>query len=122
MAANPHRGEVEVVLDGATYPLRPDFEACVAIERALGASLVSLLRKAGQTGEQGYDLSVLEAGTIIAEGIKAAGRAQGNAEWQSYRAERIAELVWREGLDKAVPAVSAFLVAAVTGGRTAGNA
>ncbi len=48
MTANKWRGEVEIVLDGMHYTLRPTFEALCRIEQELGAGLLAVARLLAQ--------------------------------------------------------------------------
>jgi hypothetical protein len=45
--ANPHRGEVGLLLDGITHVLRPTFAALVAAEQELGPLLALVERASG---------------------------------------------------------------------------
>jgi hydroxypyruvate isomerase len=68
--ANPHRGELDIVLAGRNHTLRPSFQALSEMENALGQSLVWLL--AG-VPDQGLRLEAMVI--IIAAATKAAGQA-----------------------------------------------
>ena len=57
-AANPVRGEAELVIDGQTHVLRPTFEALVRAEQELG-SLFALVERAGAGGLQLKEMAAL---------------------------------------------------------------
>jgi hypothetical protein len=112
-SANPQRGEHTLTLARTTYVLRPSFEACRAIEEALGASLIELAREANKMA-----LSLDQLGTICAELIRAGARP-GDAMTRAVAVERIAELIFEEGQSGVLPVVTLVLLDAITGGRTA---
>lgn len=58
-AANPHRGEASLVLQGVEHVLRPTFNALVAAEEELG-SLFTLVEKAS-----GGELKLSELATLF---------------------------------------------------------
>ena len=113
-AANVERGEHSLTLAGATYQLRPSFNAIVAIEETLGFGLIELTRKANA-----FALSLPDLGEIVAELVRA-GAPDGD-DGQMLRAvsgERMAELIYEEGTGPAFSAVTLALTDAVMGGRT----
>jgi hypothetical protein len=112
-SANPQRGEHELTLARVRYVLRPSFEACRAIEEALGASLIELAREANKMA-----LSLDQLGVICAELIRA-GAKPGDAMTRAVSAERIAELIFEEGQGGVLPVVTLALLDAISGGRTA---
>lgn len=109
--ANAHRGETEIALGGTTYVLRPTFEACQAIERATGATLLALLRDS----VNGLPLDTLA--TVVTECLRAHGRETGDVAMQHFRQDRIAALIYEAGVIASMPPVQAVLLSAVTGGR-----
>ncbi len=111
--ANPDRGEHELVLAGVTYLLRPAHAALRAIERKTERSTLELIQR-GNAGA----LSLDELGTIAAELIRA-GAAPDDIATQHVDAERIGELVYEEGLHKALGRLTLCLLDAASGGRTA---
>lgn len=103
---NPHRGEVEIVLAGKSYTMRPTFQALAEIEHLAGAGMVALANRfiAKQYG-------VRDAAAIIFPAIKATGETGA-----SY--ERVGELVVQTGLTNIAPALLQFVVNAISGGET----
>lgn len=110
-AANPVRGEHEIVLAGTTYLLRPSYAAQVAIEAKTGKSYAQLAQ-AGQTG----GLFAGDAAIALAELINAGA---GNNPLKMVSAERIGELIYEEGLPTVAARLTMALIDALTGGRTA---
>jgi hypothetical protein len=115
--ANPHRGEISVKLDGADHVLRPDFDAILAIDEGLGG-ITALTRRAIADVSS---LTLQELAVVITEGIKAHGRSTGSASAHSG-VDTVKRMIVKNGIPTVLPAVAAFLAAAVTGGVEAGNA
>lgn len=115
--ANPHRGEISVKLDSEAYVLRPDFDAILAIDEALGG-ITALTRRAINDVSS---LTITELATVITEGIRAHGRSTGSASAHSG-VEVVKRMIVKSGIPTVLPAVASFLAAAVTGGVEAGNA
>jgi Phage tail tube protein, GTA-gp10 len=114
---NAERGEHELELDSATYRLRPSFSAIVAIERKCESSLIELASFAS-VGR----LSLDRLGIIAAEFIRAGAEA-GDSLTRNVKAEKIAELIYVEGVPKITAKLTIALLDAVTGGVDAeGNA
>jgi hypothetical protein len=111
--ANPDRGEHELLLAGVPYRLRPSHTAMRAIERKTERSTLTLIQR-GNAGA----LSLEELGTIAAELIRA-GAAPDDFQTQNVDAERIGELIYEEGLHKALGRLTLVLLDAASGGRTA---
>jgi hypothetical protein len=109
--ANGHRGEIAVTLEGTVFVMRPDFEAVAAIDAELG-SIVQITRRAVADPAS---LSLGEIAVIVAEGIKAHGRAAKNSN-AHVGTQKIKRMIFDAGIPTVVPAVCAFLGAAVTGG------
>lgn len=83
---NKDRGEVELELDGARYPMRPSYEAQIAIEEALGESIEALWIRGRAVAEaavtkapirRGAGLTLRQMSVIIVECANAAGRDRG---------------------------------------------
>jgi hypothetical protein len=110
-AANSERGESELILEGATYRLRPSYAAIVAIEKATDMKLIALVNE----GNRG-NISLDNLGIIARELIRAG--AEDDAT-RHVGAERLSELIYEAGVISATMALTACLVEAVTGGRTA---
>lgn len=111
--ANPDRGEHQLVLAAQRYRLRPSHQAIVAIERKAERSLLELVRLGNAGG-----LSLERLGIIAAELIRA-GAEKGDTMTQAVSAERIGELIFDEGVHKAMAALTLCLLDAASGGRTA---
>lgn len=109
--ANPHRGETTVTLKGTVFGLRPDFEAVAAIDDQLG-SVVALTRRAIA---EPASLTLNELAVVVAEGIKAHGRAARDSN-AHVSTDKIKRQIFETGIPTVVPAVLAFLTAAITGG------
>ena len=111
--ANPERGEHELPLGGRTYRLRPSYSAIAAIERKSERALPELIRM-GNTG--GMPLSV--AGVVAAELVRA-GAAEEDALTKKVSAEKMAELIFEQGIPGAIARLTLGLLDAATGGRKA---
>jgi hypothetical protein len=121
---NPDRGEVGVTLDGKLYPLRPSYEAQMAIEQQLDCSLDELFtrmrryegalsNKADATRDVG--LKLREIAVIVCEGMKAAGKDRGDKDLLASSVDRCAELCAKRRFAMAQP-VTEFLANALFGG------
>ena len=108
MTANPHRGEVEIELDGKRFVMRPTFQAIAEIEQQTGTGLIALLHRMTDGGLRVSDLAV-----IIAAGLKAAGEPASR--------DKVGSLLLQDGLEKTLEPASHFLMNAVTGGRATAN-
>ncbi|MDT7935212.1 MAG: GTA-gp10 family protein [Sphingomonadaceae bacterium] len=111
------RGEIAIELDGVEYVLRPSFEAVGAIESACGKTLLEL----AQAAESGT-LSAAHLAEVVAQCIKAQGRAVGDDNLRAVTAKRIGALLYEAdgGLMWAITqVVMRLLFRAVTGGYTA---
>ncbi|MDO7843455.1 hypothetical protein [Sphingomonas immobilis] len=107
------RGEFSLVLDGATYGLRPSYEAIEAVEAATGQGLIDLAR-AGLAAK----LSLAVTSQVATEFIRAWGRANGDKGASGANAPRIAKLILNSdgGFHAALQTLSGVLSLAVTGG------
>jgi hypothetical protein len=116
MTANATRGEVSLTLDGTDYVLRPSFDAICAFEAETGHSAIDLTLMAS-SGK----LHTMHAATIVAECIKAQGRAVNDQAMTAVNAKRIGELIHEaEGGQMIVfKRLELLLTLAVTGGYTA---
>lgn len=109
--ANAHRGEIAVTLAGTVFVMRPDFEAVAAIDQQLG-SVIGLTRRAIA---EPASLQLHELAVVVAEGIKAHGRAVKDSN-AHVSTDKIKRKIFDAGIPTVVPAVLAFLTAAITGG------
>jgi hypothetical protein len=121
---NADRGEVGVTLSGKLYPLRPSYEAQMAIEAILGVSIDELFTRVRRYAEAlqdssvpatGIGLKLRELAVIVAEGMKAAGKDRGDKDLLASTAERCAELIVADRFSFTDP-VTNFLMAALFGG------
>ncbi|CAD7336052.1 gene transfer agent family protein [Sphingomonadales bacterium 56] len=111
--ANPERGEHELVLAGVAYRMRPSHSAIVAIERTTGLSIMDLFR-AGNTGS----LSLQQMGMIAGELIRT-GAPDGDELTAQVDDDRIGELIYEEGVHRAMARLTLCLIDAASGGRKA---
>jgi hypothetical protein len=116
MLANAERGEVSLTLDGADYVLRPTYAACVAIEAQTGRSIIELAVDA-----QAKSLSLGNAAVIVTECIRAWGREIGRISVEGVQVDRIGELIFADGIAKAMPRIELAMMFAATGGAKAGS-
>jgi len=99
--ANPHRGEVGLLLDGVAHLLRPTFGALVAAEEELG-SLFALVERAS-----GGELRLGEMVALFWHCL---------AHPSDQGREAFAEAVTRAGLAACAPALRSLLVQVLKGG------
>lgn len=111
---NPERGEVAIVLDGATYPMRPSHEAALMIEQQLGALLALSYRHAHPM----KGLTNHEVAVIVTEAIRAAGRERGEdgAMLRKVATAKISELVYTAGIWSLHPVIDELLANFLRGG------
>ena len=109
MTANPHRGEVEIELDGKRFVMRPTFQAIAEIEQQTGTGLIALLHRMTDGGLRVSDLAI-----IVAAGLRAAGEPASR--------EKVGSLLLQDGLEKTLEPASFFLMNAVTGGKAQATA
>lgn len=99
-AANPHRGEATLLLDGTAHVLRPSFSALVAAEEELGPLFALVERASG--GE-------LKLGEMVALFWHCLVRTA------NLSREDFAEAVMRAGLAACAPALRSLLVQVLKG-------
>lgn len=100
--ANRLRGEVAIRLGGRDYVLRPTFQALCEIETRTGRGIVALARRTAAG-----DVGVAETAAIVTAGLRAAG--------EPATFDTVGRLILEAGLAACVPAVTAFLTAALGG-------
>jgi len=100
--ANRLRGEVAIRLGGRDYVLRPTFQALCEIETRTGQGIVALARRTAAG-----DVGVTETAAIVTAGLRAAG--------EPAAFDTVGRLILETGLAACVPAVTAFLTAALGG-------
>lgn len=105
MAANKHRGEVEVTLDGKAMVMHPTFQAMAEIESRTNAAVLDLVQRAVN-----LKLKHSELAHIITAGLRAGSEP-------GAKFEAVGEMIMGEGYQPAVSAASQFLTFAVAGGQ-----
>ncbi|HWU03172.1 MAG TPA: GTA-gp10 family protein [Novosphingobium sp.] len=111
-AANAVRGEVTLTLGGTAYRLRPTVAAALAIEDALGGSMLALCQRAGAVAIGYRDLGII-AGAFIR-----AGAAPDDKLTAHISDEVLADLIYAEGQVKVLAILSAVMANVVNGGYT----
>lgn len=121
--ANELRGEVDIVLDGQRFVLRPSYTAIVAMERKSGRPLLELATMAEQTM-----LPQEAQAIVVTELVRAWGRSLVLDEYSSpddrsaataakgANAETMGELLYGVGTMAIQPRVAVVLGMALTGG------
>lgn len=113
--ANESRGELELLLGGDTFVLRPSFEAIEAFEKGTGRGLMEL------TGEAlNGKLGLADTATVVCECVRAQGRATNVIGLAGAQKDRIAEMILESdgGFQSVLITVAGMLTLAVTGGVT----
>jgi hypothetical protein len=98
--ANPHRGEVSILLDGIEHVLRPTFAALVSVEEELG-SLITLVERA-----TGGEMKLGEIVALFWHCLK---------DRDEHSREAFAEAVTRVGLAACAGPLRALLVQVLKG-------
>lgn len=114
MRANAIRGEVDLVLEGETYVMRPSYEAIVAFEGLTRQPLLQLAMLADHS-----QLSVTQTADIVTECIKAWAEQEELTHLRRVQSERIGKLIIKEGFMAILPRVAVVLAAAASGGTNA---
>lgn len=114
---NPEKGEIGIRLEGRLFPMLPDMTACNAIESQIGSVQWLWVRFA----RRDWLPTLHEMSVIVAECIRAAGRARDDAMLAKVSTERIAQLVFAEGVVLLIDPVSDVLSSMCTGGATKKN-
>jgi hypothetical protein len=121
--ANAVRGEVDLVLDGRSFVLRPSYTAVIAMEKKTGMALLQLT----QLAEQGALTQEAQA-IVVTELVRAWGREQDLDEYasatdrsrvtvaKSANVDTIGELLFPVGVMAVQPRVAIVLGLAATGG------
>lgn len=100
------------MLDGKSYPMLPTLAATQAIESQLGPILALTARLADRTRR----LSVAEIALVVTETIRAAGKDRDDKMLQGVQAERIADLIFDEGIVSVIDSVQILLINMISGG------
>jgi len=111
MAANELRGEVDLVLEGETFVLRPSYTAIVEFEKATGKGLIDLADQAIEG-----KLTLSECAAIVTSMVKAWGVATDNRIAANVNQDRIGELIHEYGLMQVQLRLQIALMNAATGG------
>lgn len=109
--ANEVRGEVDLLLEGERFVLRPSYGAIIEVEALTGKGLVDLAGMA-QDGK----LSLGDSARIVTCLIKAWGKSTDNRIAQAVNADRIGELIQEFGLMQVQLRLALVLGLAATGG------
>lgn len=121
--ANAVRGEVDLVLDGRSFVLRPSYTAVVAMEKKTGCALLQLT----QLAEQGV-LNQETQAIVVTELVRAWGREQNPDEYasaaertrvnvaKSVNVDTMGELLFSVGVMAVQPRIAIVLGLAATGG------
>lgn len=94
-APNADRGEVGITLGGHTFVLRPSLTACNAIEAEIGS--IYWLSQRMILGA--YFPTFREMAIVVAECMRAAGRDRDDETRAHVSTEKIAEMLFEEGLN-----------------------
>lgn len=108
-SANPERGEHTAQILGKKYLLRPSYSAQIAIEQRTGRSYTELAMD-GQSGALKLD----HLGIIVAEMVNAGA----DGPLQKVSDERMAEMIYEEGMPQIAAVATVAIIDALTGGRT----
>ncbi len=115
MTENQERGEFALELDGATFVMRPSYEAIVAFEAETGKGLMDL------TGSVlGGKATVTELAIVATHCIRAWGREHEDTGSAGVNAKRIGGLIVASdgGVSTAMMAIGTMLALAASGGIT----
>ncbi len=122
-AANELRGEVDLILEGQRFVLRPSYTAIVAMEKKTGLPLIQLAQLAEQAA-----LSLEAQAIVVTELVRAWGREIVVDEYASAadkaiatsargaNADSIGELLYPVGVLAVQPRLQLVLGMAVSGG------
>lgn len=106
MPANKHRGEVEIELGGRTFIMRPTPQAVVDMENALNLGVVAICERFQERKFGWRDIF-----PIVAAGIRASKTDGGISD------QKIAEIVFDEGLENIFNPCLQFLSGCLGGGQ-----
>jgi hypothetical protein len=112
--ANALRGEATIDLDGATFTMRPTYEAIVAVEAATG-STIGTMAMAGAN----MRLPLGWVAIVVTEFVRASGKATGNQVAANLSVERVGGLIMDSSIVGASLAVAQVMSDAVSGKYTA---
>jgi hypothetical protein len=114
LVANAERGEVEITLEGDTArPLRPSYEAIVAIEKELDTTLQALCARAASISF----LQISEVGVIMYHGMIAAGKDRNDAMLRNVQRDKLTRLAFETGVTNLQQPIGQFLINALSGGK-----
>lgn len=121
--ANDLRGEVDIVLDGQQFVLRPSYTAIIAMEKKTGRSLLDLATLSEQVllPQEAQAIVVTELvrawgrGIVLNEYSSAEEKASATAA-KGANADSMGELLYSVGAMAVQPRVAIVLGMALTGG------
>ena len=130
----PDRGEVAITLSGKIYPMRPSYEAQVAVEERTGCSLEELWLRALRFSQimfaavqdssipavplsGGVGLKLSETAAIVTEFVRAAGLERNDAQLRAWSVEKTGAMLAQEARGAYYGAVVQILNSALNGGR-----
>ncbi len=111
-AANEHRGEVAIDLNGHRFVLLPTFEAVAAIESQIGPVMALARRGMGNPSS----LELRELAVVITEGMRAWGKLHKDTGSANAGVDKVQRMIFDAGIPTAVMPVMRFLEQAITGG------
>jgi hypothetical protein len=112
--ANATRGEMTITLDQTEFVMRPSYDAIQKMEAQTGSSLLQLAQAAGDGS-----ITTGDAAIVVAECIRAAGEANGDANAAGVNSARIGRLLMEVGMLIVAKRIELLLFLAATGGYTA---
>ena len=113
--ANDERGELPILLGEKVYPMRPSYAAVKAIESKLG----SILALGTKLAHPVHRLTVDELAIIVTESVRAAGEQSGDAMLKAFSVDKVAELIYEQGIMNVVAQVEPLVLNMMRGGTTA---
>lgn len=109
--ANEERGEIDIVLEGQRFVLRPSYEAVLVVERKLGKGLMLLAADA-----DAQTMPLDEAKVVATAFIVAWGRATDNVSARAVTQDNVGRLIYDAGYLALLPRIAHVLSLAATGG------
>jgi hypothetical protein len=115
MTANKVRGEIELMLDGTPFVLRPSYQAIEAFQSDTGRGLLDLARRA-----DAGDLTTSEIAAVATRCIQAEGRERKDQNLIGVNSRKVGELIVSApgGIVLALRQLAVLLFNASTGGYT----
>jgi hypothetical protein len=104
--ANKHRGEVEIILGGKSYTMRPTFEALVEFEDKAGTTAYEVMSALASRQAVGFKVMAAAVWSGIRAGWNEPGRAPSFIE--------VGEAIRKDGIAAVLPAFGQYLSNALT--------